>query len=143
MKEFREKFKIESLEIKQVGSWIISLRPKQVTLGSMILSLDRKCPHFSELTAEEGEELSEAFKMLEDLLRSTFSPDKINYLALMMLDEQVHFHVIPRYKEQIVYNNEVYDDAEWPKPPNVLSAIKMSDNVLAELCAKFRKINKS
>src|SRR5690554_4574115 len=105
MKEFREKFKIESLEIKQVGSWIISLRPKQVTLGSMILSLDRKCPHFSELTAEEGEELSEAFKMLEDLLRSTFSPDKINYLALMMLDEQVHFHVIPRYKEQIVYNN--------------------------------------
>ena len=30
-------------------------------------------------------------------MRATFDHQKINYLALMMVDPHVHFHVIPRY----------------------------------------------
>ena len=34
---------------------------------------------------------------IERALRATFDHQKINYLALMMVDPHVHFHVIPRY----------------------------------------------
>ena len=34
---------------------------------------------------------------LDTALAKTFAPDKLNYLMLMMVDPDVHFHVLPRY----------------------------------------------
>ncbi|WP_051285431.1 HIT family protein [Aequorivita capsosiphonis] len=139
MKAFREKFQIEKFQLQKTGSWVISLRPQQVTLGSLILSLDRTCPHLGELTELEGKELSEAFKLVETLLEKTFHPDKINYLALMMVDYQVHFHVIPRYEKPIEFDGQQYQDQDWPKPPNVLSPLELSENNLISLKQCFKE----
>ncbi|MGO3184224.1 MAG: HIT family protein [Aequorivita sp.] len=133
MNEFREKFQIEKFQIQKLGSWIISLRPQQVTLCSLVLSLDRKCPHLGQITEKEGAELSCAFKFVEKLLQKTFNPEKINYLALMMLDHQVHFHIIPRYKDSIEFDDQIYRDKDWPKPPNVLKPLELSENILISL----------
>lgn len=133
MKEFREKFQIEKLKIVQLGSWVISLRPNQVTIGSMILSLNRKCQTFGELSVEEGKELAIAFHKIEELLKKAFNPDKINYLALMMVDEQVHYHIIPRYEDSVRFKNVEYKDEFWPMPPNILESLKFTEAELKEL----------
>lgn len=125
MEEFKTKFNIEELDIKTIGNWTISLRPVQVTLGSLVLSLNRKCATFSELAEREGEELVLAFKEIELLFQKTLKPDKINYLALMMVDEQVHYHVIPRYEKSVNWNGQIFEDKDWPKPPNVLNGIDL------------------
>lgn len=114
MEAFNKKFKIDELLITQVGNWKISLRPKQPTIGSLVLSLARPCPAFSDLTEDEAKDLGKAFKIIEKLYLSTFKPQKINYLALMMVDEQVHYHVLPRYKHNVEFDGKQYEDACWP-----------------------------
>jgi len=138
MKDFNEKFQIEKLLIKQIGNWKISLRPKQVTLGSLILSLDRLCPTFSDLTEVEGRDLILAFREIELLFQKTFTPQKVNYLALMMVDEQVHYHVIPRYETDVVWNELVFKDKDWPKPPSILSTLELDEIKLDNLVGYFK-----
>lgn len=117
MEDFIKKFQIEDLMIGQVGSWVISIRPKQINVGSLVISLSRDCPHLGEMTTEEGKDLALTFEKVENLLNESFNPDQINYLALMMVDNQVHFHVIPRYQRPVSFANNSYNDNNWPKPP--------------------------
>lgn len=123
--QFVEKFRLNELTIKNTGSWIISLRPQQPTLGSLILTLNRKCESLSQITIDEGRDLSIAFLAIEKMLNATFKPDKINYLALMMVDNQVHFHVIPRYCKKVIFEDKDYTDSSWPGIPS-LEAIELS-----------------
>lgn len=138
MEAFVKKFEIEKLLIKKIGAWNISLRPVQVTLGSLVLSLDRHCPLMSGLTAKEASDLATAFSEIDKLFAKTFKPEKINYLALMMVDEQVHFHVIPRYKKAIEFNGDYYDDKNWPNPPVLTENIELSKATLTALLGYFR-----
>lgn len=140
MLDFKNKFRIDNLLIEVVGSWTISLRPVQVTIGSLVLSLNRKCQYLHELTPEEGQELVLAFKVIEALYAKTLQPDKVNYLALMMVDHQVHFHVVPRYEKPISLCDETYVDSNWPGPPDILSTIILSDAQLQALLVELRKV---
>ena len=133
MKQFQTKFNINNLLIKDIDNWIISLRPKQVTLGSLIISLKRECLSISKLTLEEESSLGSALKEAELLLREAFNPQIINFLALMMVDHQVHFHVIPRYDKGITYNQQVYLDYDWPNPPTLSNTINIDDKELFKL----------
>lgn len=139
--EFAEKFEIEKLQITKVGSWIISLRPEQVTLGSLILSLERTCFSLGELTQQEGTDLSKAFEVIDQLLKKTFKPDKINYLALMMVDDQVHFHVMPRYSSVIQFDGKEYADENWPKPPVLTDLFSLSERELLQLTYYIKKFS--
>lgn len=137
---FKEKFRIKELAIQEFESWIVSLRPKQVTLGSLIMSLKRECPNLGELTTEEATEMGVVFNYIEELLRKNFNPDKINYLVLMMIDHQVHFHIIPRYEKEVTFNNKVFIDEKWPTPPDILLDIS-DESLLSELLKEFKKWN--
>ena len=44
---------------------------------------------------------------------------------LMMVDPNVHFHVIPRYSEPRSWNGIEFPDAGWPGPPELGSAIQL------------------
>lgn len=125
-KTFEEKFKIKEFTLFESKYWIISLRPQQPTLGSLVLSAKRDCSVLSELNKDETEELSVVFKLIERVLKQVFNYDKINYLALMMIDSQVHFHIIPRYSIPKVFCNIEYFDKTWPAPPDIISNIANS-----------------
>ena len=114
---FKKKFKVENLIIGSVGNWVLSLREQQPTVGALILSLGRPCDSLSKISEKEGVDLTYMFRLIEDIYDSTYKPQKINYLGLMMIDEHVHFHVIPRYSEGVVINDNLYRDNFWPGPP--------------------------
>lgn len=138
MKNFNEKFKLNELTITETDLWIISLRPEQVTLGSLILSLKRKCKTLGELTNQEGQDFSLALKIVEQTLLKNFDPDKINYLALMMVDEHVHFHIIPRYSKPMAFDDVLFEDKKWPYPPTLSETISLEDNSLSRLLQHFK-----
>lgn len=141
MEKFNEKFRINELNIKQIGNWVISLRPAQVTIGSLILSLNRKCPHFGQLSEKEGHDLSLAFKFIEAMFQNTYKPNKINYLALMMVDEQVHFHVIPRFNAAIEFNGKKFKDKDWPNPPGLSNTLELTDSELLSIKERLKTYN--
>ena len=35
----------------------------------------------------------------------------------MMVDNHVHYHVIPRYSHPVNFAGKLYEDKFWPKPP--------------------------
>lgn len=131
--EFKKKFELEDFLIKDFDNWLISLRPQQPTLGSLVITLNRPSEALSDLSTSETSELSDVYKYLEKLYKNTFAPDKINYLALMMIDNQVHFHVIPRYKSLVIFKNQVFEDLKWPLPHDLI-AKEMNKDLKMELC---------
>ncbi|QNO13381.1 HIT family protein [Alkalicella caledoniensis] len=117
--DFTHKFKTDELSIYETEYWLWSLRPVQSTLGAGVLSLKRECWNFSELKQEEFSDLYNVIKVIEQTLQNAFDYDKINYLMLMMIDKQVHYHVIPRYKDEVKFNNKSWVDSGWPGIPSL------------------------
>lgn len=140
LKALQIKFDVKKLRIGEIGNWIISLRPEQLTLGALILSLNRPCISLGDLTIDESKDLGKAFKLIDSLFSQSFKPDKINYLALMMVDNQVHFHVLPRYREAIKLNGSVYIDKCWPVAHNLKFSLDITNKKLLELHKKLSTI---
>src|SRR5207253_7578590 len=115
---FASKFNLAGLTVERYRFWTWSVRPVQCTLGASVLSLNRPCPAWGEVTAEENAGLAEVVAALERRLHARFGYEKINYLMLMMVDPQVHFHVIPRYSARMEMFGEDWHDTAWPKPPD-------------------------
>ena len=130
MDEFKKKFKIEELLILETEYWIWSLRPHQATLGAGVLSLKRECPTFGELNPVEFSDLNCIIKAIEKTLKYAFDYDIMNYLMLMMVDKQVHYHVIPRYESDVHLFDDSWSDADWPGIPNLSGNVLDMDKLM-------------
>ncbi len=105
--------------IKEYKYWYLLVRQPQPTLGSCVIMLKRETEKFSECTPEEFAELGIVIKELEKAMKTAFDHQIMNYLMLMMVDKQVHFHVIPRYDSARTFSGEEWTDKAWPKPPEL------------------------
>src|SRR5690625_2240874 len=132
MEQFSKKFKISELTIYETDYWIWSLRPIQVTLGAGILSLKRECSVLNGLEPNEFSDLYNIIRVIELTLKDAFDYDIINYLMLMMVDKQVHYHVIPRYEDKLCFGGESWMDLGWPGIPD-LSGEELNINILTDI----------
>ena len=98
MNETIRKFGYPATLIAQFDHWVVLLRPAQPTLGALVLAAKSDATAFGDLAAEAHAELAIATKAIESALAQAVGYAKINYLMLMMVDPQVHFHVLPRYE---------------------------------------------
>ncbi len=62
-------------------------------------------------------------KRVEAALRDVVGYERINYLMLMMVDPDVHFHVIPRYSSPREFAAVAFPDNGWPGPPALEPAV--------------------
>jgi diadenosine tetraphosphate (Ap4A) HIT family hydrolase len=114
--------------------WTVLLRAKQVTPGSMVLIANRLVTSMADLAPDEGAELGHVCARLETCLRTQLGMEKINYLALMMVDPHLHFHVIPRYSTPVEADGREWSDSAWPGPPDLAAAAAVDDlSLLATL----------
>ena len=114
-----EKFGYPETVIEDGRYWVVLLRPAQVTLGSLVLVCKEPVQAFSDLSKEAFADLHEVTGRIERSLRKAFAYHKINYLMLMMVDPEVHFHVIPRYADERRFAAAVFCDSGWPGPPDL------------------------
>jgi len=132
-----EKFGYPSTLVKEFDHWVVLLRPAQITLGSLVLAAKSNAIAYSGLPREAFAEQAEAVAMIEQALTAFVSYERINYLMLMMVDPNVHLHVIPRYSEPRRWNEIDFADAGWPGPPQLDSAIRLENEQLAELVTEI------
>jgi len=116
LKDTLKKFGYPRTLIKEYKHWLLLVREQQLTLGSMILICKEEKHNFHEISTEATSELSIVTKDIELSTQKAFNYDKINYNMLMMVDPEVHFHVIPRYSRDTDFNAINFVDADWPKP---------------------------
>jgi diadenosine tetraphosphate (Ap4A) HIT family hydrolase len=119
--------------LREYDHWVVLLRPKQATLGALILACKDEAKAFSEITPAAFSELAKATREIESTLRVTFKCDKLNYLMLMMVDPDVHFHVLPRYAAEREYGGVRFSDPGWPKVPNLGHENELSADVFDSL----------
>lgn len=127
LEEFREKFRTEELAVYRNDAWTWSVRPAQPTLGSGVLSLNRLAPSLADVTADEMALLADAVAKIEMAVGRAFEHQIMNYLALMMVDHHVHYHVVPRYDRPTDYGGRQWVDNGWPAFP-VLSDAQHDDD---------------
>jgi diadenosine tetraphosphate (Ap4A) HIT family hydrolase len=137
MNDTIRKFGYPATLLHEYVSWVVLLRPAQPTLGSLVLACKEDATSLGAVSSAAYAELSSAIAHLERALRQAFDFRKINYLALMMVDPHVHFHVIPRYSEPRDFDGARCDDAAWPKPPDLSRALALSAAQMTALHARL------
>jgi len=105
--------------IREYDHWLVLLREPQPTLGSLILCEKSDATEFANISAASFQEMSVVVGDIERALKAAFSYEKINYLMLMMVDPNVHFHVIPRYSEPQSACGLTIADPGWPVVPQL------------------------
>lgn len=113
------KFGAPQTIIHSFQHWSVMLRPAQATLGALVLAAHEPVTAFSQLSPAGFAEMHVAVNQIERALIQAFQYDKINYLMLMMVDPDVHFHVIPRYAQPQSFAGKTFTDAGWPAVPNL------------------------
>jgi diadenosine tetraphosphate (Ap4A) HIT family hydrolase len=127
------KFNYPYTLLHEYQHWAVLLRPKQVTVGSLVLICKEAATRVPDLSAAAFAEMQVVTRDLEATLHQVFAFDKINYLCLMMVDPQVHFHVLPRYAHPRSLTGKDYSDPFWPGPPDVTKALDLTDEQFASL----------
>jgi diadenosine tetraphosphate (Ap4A) HIT family hydrolase len=124
--------------VAEYDHWVVLLRPEQPTLGSFVLASKGKATAFSQLPAEAFAELGPVVENIEGRLSEAVGYSKINYLMLMMVDPNVHFHVIPRYDGERSAVGVTVRDAGWPKAPALGAAVELTPEQIAALTGWLR-----
>ena len=114
--------------IKEYDYWVVLYRPQQVTIGSLVLICKENKFNLGDLSNSSFAEFKRVIQDIEIFLQKKLGANKINYIALMMVDPHVHFHIIPRYSSKITINEKNYYDIYWPKPPSILDKIDIDES---------------
>lgn len=127
------KFGDPDSRLAQTDHWTVLLRPKQPTLGSLVLVCREPVQAFGAVSAAAFADLARLVPRIEATLRAVVGYERINYLMLMMVDPDVHFHIIPRYAQPREHQGVMYPDTAWPGPPALEPAIVPDDAARAAL----------
>lgn len=128
-----QKFGYPESLIKEFDHWVVLLRPQQTTLGALVLICKDQAEALSRISAGAFAELKLITSTLESALTSCFAYDKLNYLMLMMVDRDVHFHVLPRYAAPRSHGEMQFRDPGWPGPPDLSHVNKTDEKLNREL----------
>ena len=133
------KFGYPDTLIKELDHWVILLRPAQVTLGSLILAAKSECTAYSDLPDGAFAEQAVAVRSIEKALRAFCDYERINYLMLMMVDPNVHFHVLPRYSGVREWQDIHFEDHGWPGPPQLKLVVELSPTQITALLNQVKR----
>lgn len=131
------KFGFPRTKVAETAHWLVLVRPQQPTWGSLVLVCKEEAEAFSGLSPEAFADLKVAVGGIEAMLREAVGYARINYLMLMMVDKDVHFHVLPRYEGSREYGGRSFPDAGWPGQPALATHVVLDDDEAAALAADF------
>ena len=132
------KFGFPDTLLRAFDHWVVLLRPAQVTLGSLVLAAKSDAAVFSDLPAEAFAELALAVRSIETALSTFCDYERINYLMLMMVDPNVHFHVFPRYSAPRLWGGRQFPDEGWPGQPQLKLAIELTSIEIKSLVEQLK-----
>ncbi|MGN6057319.1 MAG: HIT family protein [Sphingomicrobium sp.] len=132
-----EKFGYPATLVAEFEHWVVLLRPAQATLGSLVLAAKSDALAYHRLPREAFTEQTDAVGAIEAILADFCAYERINYLMLMMVDLNVHFHVIPRYSEARRWNGVEFADAGWPGAPRLDVVTNLDERQLQALSSEI------
>jgi diadenosine tetraphosphate (Ap4A) HIT family hydrolase len=133
MNDTFRKFGWPETRIAETDHWAVMLRPEQPTLGAVVLGCKLPVRAFGEVGAAGMADLGRAVAGVEAMLAAAVRYEKINYLMLMMVDPDVHFHVLPRYAGSREATGIALPDPGWPGPPQLGAGRRLSGEEIGRM----------
>jgi diadenosine tetraphosphate (Ap4A) HIT family hydrolase len=134
---FMDKFEPVDLKVAETDYWIVTLRRKQITIGSCVIAAKEGPAMLSDLSPAAAADLPKVAKEFEARTAKAFGAAKYNYIAAMMKDPFVHLHAIPRYAGTVDFGGRAWIDAAWPAVAS-LDAVECSDAEVDAILAAMR-----
>jgi diadenosine tetraphosphate (Ap4A) HIT family hydrolase len=138
--QFRAKFRLDELTVHETADWTLSVRPGQPVLGALVISSRHPALDFSQVPAGAGAEMLTLMGRAETTAKEQWGAVRLNALCLMMQDPLFHFHLLPRYREPVVFAGRTWADSGWPGPPNLADNQAQGDRQLEELRDAYRAV---
>jgi len=124
--------------VRDYAHWAVLVRPKQATLGALVMVCKEEAQAFSEISAAAFAEMPQVVRDIEAGLQAFRPYQKINYMMLMMVDREVHSHVLPRYEASQDFAGTTYADPGWPALPNLTAGPLLEGDDLDALVAALK-----
>ncbi len=126
--------------IREYRHWCVLLRHAQATLGALVMVCKDQAVALPDISSEAFAEMASVTRDIEATLCAFRPYQKINYLMLMMVDPDVHFHVLPRYAQTQTFEGIEFPDAGWPAVPDLSQAVLVEDDLRDRLLAELRGV---
>lgn len=118
------------IKICELPSSKVYLFKEQSHKGRVIVAHKKHVSEITELSASERAEYLEDINHVAEALHKTFNPDKVNYGAYGDTGHHLHFHLVPKYK----------DEYEWGSTFEMNPARKhLTDEEYSELTEQIKK----
>lgn len=127
--------------------WELFLAPSQTYLGTSVLSLKRDCIGLRDVEKGEWNEFNDLVKLIELTLIKAFNVTLFNWAfaanaifqnKAINPTPQVHWHIHPRYKDPVIFNDLKFDDKEFGYPPRPKLS-NLSEDMRIEIIKKIRE----
>jgi len=93
---------------------------------------NRHVAEMTDLSYGEREHLMTLVFAVEEAIRHVMHPDKVNVASLGNMVPHLHWHVIPRYKDDVFYPGSVWSQKTQETPVAILSARKLKTTELSK-----------
>ena len=82
--------------------------------GYVRLILNKHVKEMSDLSEDEASKIFTTLMKIEKIILELYQPDKINLASLGNLVPHVHWHIIPRYKNDLHFPNPIWGQITNP-----------------------------
>ena len=101
---------------------------------------NRHVPEMTDLTVGEREHLMTLVFAVEEAMRHVMHPDKINMASLGNMVPHIHWHVIPRFKDDAFFPGTAWSNKMQVTPAPILAirkqkAAELIDAIKAEIAS--------
>ncbi|MBS0309706.1 MAG: HIT family protein [Proteobacteria bacterium] len=92
----------------------------------------------TDLTPPQRSSLMQAVCKVEAAIREVMQPDKVNLAALGNMTPHLHWHVIPRYREDLHFPSPIWAQTQrWPVPADIAARRALLPALRAAIARHF------
>ena len=117
------------LFIADMGSSVAVLNSNQLFKGRSLVILKKHATELYQLSPQERQQYCEEMIQVAEALDKACHPDKMNYVVHGNIVAHLHWHLIPRYK----------DDPYWGSPIDYKPSKKLKNEEYADLIKEIRR----
>ncbi|WEF31401.1 hypothetical protein [Pseudoduganella chitinolytica] len=127
-----QRFGYPASVVRKYQHWSVLIRPAQITPFCCVIAAHAPVLSLGALPPAAGAEFPAVVRAFEATVRRLAPAMKFNYLALMMVDPNPHFHAIPRYAVPFTLGDASFSDTAYPKPVNPLADLAVGPATLEQ-----------
>lgn len=131
--------------IFETDHWMVFLAPSQRYLGTCVVALKRQSKNLSELEEGEWMDFAGIVRKLEYALDRSFKPTLYNWSCFKNAtfrnqepNPEIHWHFIPRYRDEIKFRGTVFEDPDFGYIPQPVER-KVPKNIMESIMAVIKQ----